>query len=203
MYPEKASKMRNHLATMALDANMLHLLEVYRENSGRSDLDGTIALLEKTSVMVENYRNSRPVTPLHDERLTSNQMLLDWWQEWEKECKQKGKAFITRECYNDLLSMFLGTASLIAIKLKEFPLTSFSLRRLNSDVIENIFCSQRGICNGSNSNPNYYQYCSGMNAITIGQPIKSSKSNAGGKVCVGGALPYKCHVKKSFNGLRL
>lgn len=147
--------------------------------------------------MVDNYQNSKPVGSLNDERLISNKMLLDWLEKWEKDCKAKGKKFITRECYNDLLSMLIGTASLIAIKLQEFPLTSFSLRRLNSDIVENIFCSQRGICNGSNSNPNYYQYCSGMNAITIGQPIKSNKSNARGKMCLGGALPYKCHSTKS------
>jgi hypothetical protein len=97
--------------------------------------------------MVENYQNSKPVTTLSDDRFTSNAMLTDWLQNWEMDSKKKGKKFITRECYNDLLSMLIGTQPLVSLKLTEFPLASFSLRRLNSDIVENIFSSQRGICN--------------------------------------------------------
>lgn len=99
--------------------------------------------------------------------------------------------------------MILGTKSFIEIKLALYPLSSLVMARLNSDVIENVFCSQRGICNGANTNPSYAKYCKGINTICIGQAVISKKSNAGGKQCVGGALPYKCHSGKSFKALRL
>ena len=40
---------------------------------------------------------------------------------------------------------------------------------IKRDVIENIFCQQRGIINRNNTNPTFYQYVKNINAIIIGQ----------------------------------
>ena len=152
------------------------------------------------------YADKRPIRSVEDERLNSAMEVYQWFTDWHKFWVKGGKLqkhFITRECYEDLQSMLLGTRSLIQLKLALFPLCSMYMCRLNSDVIENVFCSQRGICNGANANPSYYKYCKGINTICIGQAVVSKKSNAGGEVCVGGALPFKCHSGKSFKGLRL
>lgn len=53
--------------------------------------------------------------------------------------------------------------------------------RLNSDVIENIFCQQRTLLNGANTNPTYLGYCYSMNSVILGQATISRKSNTGGE----------------------
>lgn len=53
--------------------------------------------------------------------------------------------------------------------------------RLNSDVIENIFCQQRTLHNGANTNPTYLGYCYSMNSVILGQATISRKSNTGGE----------------------
>ncbi|XP_052809219.1 uncharacterized protein LOC128237669 [Mya arenaria] len=55
--------------------------------------------------------------------------------------------------------------------------------RVNSDVIENIFCQQRGIVNGNNTNPNFYQYSKNINTILFGQNAVSKNSNAEKRGC--------------------
>jgi len=60
--------------------------------------------------------------------------------------------------------------------------------RINSDIIENVFCQQRGLYNGNNTNPTYLNYCRTMNAVILGQATISRKSNAGG--ITPGAEPF-------------
>lgn len=67
---------------------------------------------------------------------------------------------------------------------------------VNSDIIENLFCQQRGIANGQNTNPTLLQYSSSINTIILGQCTVSKKANAGGqahfyKALVPGALRNK------------
>ena len=99
--------------------------------------------------------------------------------------------------------MLMGTLSILKLKFAEFPLSSLNLHRLNSDVVENCFCSQRGMVNGLNTNPTYLRYCKAMNTIIMTQSVKSKVSNAGGHVTIGGALSYKHHTGKSFKALRV
>ena len=49
----------------------------------------------------------------------------------------------------------------------------------NSDLIENYFCSQRGITGGARSNPSVHNYMYNANAIVLGTSMISTKSNAG------------------------
>jgi len=176
---------------------------VYQEATKRSDLQASIELLHKTSGLVTTFHDQRPIRTINDERLKANEQLLEWFVEWKKSVKNPKKDFITRECYEDLVSLLVGFAKLVQLKLANNPLGYIKPFLVNSDIVENFFCSQRGICNGSTTNPTYLQYSKGVNTIIIGQPIKSRKSNAGSQKVVSGALPYKFHVKQSFKGLRM
>ena len=50
---------------------------------------------------------------------------------------------------------------------------------INSDVIENHFCQQRGTCNGLNTNPTLAQYGPSNTSICLSQTSVSAKSNSG------------------------
>jgi hypothetical protein len=203
LYLDGPAKMRNHLANEVLDKNMLHLMQTYANASGRSDLQPTIDLLEKTSILLANFKDTRPVRSTYDERLQQNKECLDFFVNWKA---QKdviiSKNFITRECFSDLQSMVIGFQALVEIKLSNHPTAYVSASRTNTDIVENFFCSHRGI-NGSNNNPTSLQYAKGINTILISRKLISTRSNAGGKVAVGGAKPFKMHVDKSFKSLRL
>ena len=58
--------MRNHLAEDVLSKKMLHLMKLYRECLGDagSKLVVTIELLQNTSVLIQHFRDSRPITML-------------------------------------------------------------------------------------------------------------------------------------------
>lgn len=65
---------------------------------------------------------------------------------------------------------------------------------INSDIVENIFSQQRGLHHGAGSNPNYQQYCTATNSITLCQNLVSKKSNAARRKSNthgGSALPFK------------
>ena len=118
---------------------------------------------------------------LSDPRLSSLADLLSVFESWEAFWKQNGgikNEFLTRECFDDVVCMIMGTLSYVSSKFKLHPFGQVYLHRLNSDVVENIFCSARGICNGANTNPTYYRYRKSINTICIGQPVVSTKSNA-------------------------
>ena len=70
--------------------------------------------------------------------------------------------------------------------------------RINSDVIENIFCQQRGIINGNNTNPTFYQFVKNINTVIIGQSAISKSCNTGsGKVNPVNILSSKKSRKRS------
>ena len=154
-------------------------------------------LLGITSKLVENFADSRPILSIADQRLSANNEAMLWLKEWEGQYRSDKNTFITTECYNDMMSMLMGSFEVVKLKLEEYPLCPIYLHRMNSDIVENIFSSQRGICNGSCTNPTYLQYSKGINTVIIGQSMKSKKSNTGGKLCVGGAMPYSFYTKKT------
>ena len=41
----------------------------------------------------------------------------------------------------------------------------------NSDAIENVFCQQRTMYNGPNTNPTYGDYCTNTNSIILSQSL--------------------------------
>lgn len=204
IHPDKSEKMRNHLATEMLNTDMLNLFKEHQEATEAKHLSGVIQLLTHTSMLVSIFSDKRPIRSKSDERLHSLSLVLAYlralYSFWQEKGSEKDK-FFTRECYNDLISMITGVLKVVSTKLSLFPKSSVYLHRLNSDVCENIFCSARGICNGSNTNPSYYKYCKSINTIIIGQAVTSKKSNAKSNVCVGGALPFKCYTGESFKKL--
>lgn len=184
-----ASKMRNYLAEDVLDAEMLNLMLNYQNslsNENALNLSGTVALLQQTSVLISVFRDSRPIHQPSDERLQKLKEVVNWFDSWEvsnmksEKIRSKEKSLISHQTRQDILSCIYGFLDYCSTRLS-LQHTSIIASRFNSDVIENVFCQQRGLHNGNNTNPTYLQYCSTMNTIIMGQTSVSRKSNTGGK----------------------
>ncbi|CAG2187265.1 unnamed protein product [Mytilus edulis] len=178
--------MRNYLAEDVLNCDMLHLMELYRNSlcDGRS-LDATIELLKCTSVLIKNCMDARPITDISDDRLKDNRDAMNWFVHWENSVKNnatiknKEKCLISHQTRQDIISAVLGFEELCLYKLEKSN-ASIIPNRINSDVIENIFCQQRTLHNGANSNPTYIGYCHSINSVILGQASVSKKPNTGG-----------------------
>lgn len=167
------------------------------------DLWATILVLEHTSTLLKNFHMKRNIRSTADPRFEENRKCLEFFKDWkEQPGKRHTVNFITRECFVDLISMVVGLEQLVAVKLQNHQLGYIAPHRVNTDVVENFFCSHRGI-NGANTNPTALQYAKGINTIQISRKLVSTKSNAGGKTSVGGAKPYKFYAQKSFKTLRV
>ena len=178
------SKMRNHLAEEVLNKDMLHLVQCYALSLKNPDhLSSTIELLTHTSVLIENFRDTRPITDKSDQRLLQNKTALDWFLQWEKSIKSdsniknKERCLISHQTRADITSLLLGFHELCEYKLEKSS-CSIVPSRVNSDIIENLFSQQRGIFQGNNTNPTYLTYCRTMNSVILSQPSISRKSNA-------------------------
>jgi hypothetical protein len=186
------SKMRNKLATDVLDMNMLRLMKEFRKSVKQpEELDSTVAVLEHTAVLVDIFLDvNRPITDVSDKRLVLMKDALNFFNMWEEDVKADPKLsvkkhLLTQETRDDLNSAILGFSD-VAHKLIKL---SHPIRPgyFNSDLIENVFCQQRGINNGCCTNPTVNQYGPGINAIVIGQLAVSRKSNSGQKTLHFGA----------------
>ena len=133
-----------------------------------------------------------------DPRLHQLRDVLKWFQRWEFAVSlstmptvQKNKSLMTRQARDDLESTVLGLSHLCT---RHFRNSNRSLcpARLNSDVIENVFCQQRALQHGSNDNPDIYQYGSGISTLILTQPPLSRKRNSAGSV-----VPPNFDVKKA------
>lgn len=182
------AKMRNHLAEEVLNADMLHLMGMYQKSLGGAgaELTATMELLKNTSVLIKNFRDKRPIVDSSDDRLKQNHDAMDFFINWEKQImadqsvKKKETCLISHQTRQDIISSILGFEELCMHKLKKQS-ASIIPCRLNSDVIENIFCQQRTLHNGANTNPTYLGYCYSMNSVILGQATISRKSNTGGE----------------------
>jgi hypothetical protein len=143
----------------------------------------TIELLEASSIMIGVFEDPKPVDSIDDSRLHQLDVALAWFTKWEESVMSmacapgiKGKMLLSDKLRFDLSSMVFGFKSLCAIVIANggsvVPATT------NSNIVENIFCQQRGH-NGQNTNPNYYQYCHTMNGIILGQRTTTKKCNTG------------------------
>ena len=182
-------KMRNAFAEQALNNNMYFLMEAYQKSlptEQACQLDSTLEFLKHTSVLVRIFRDHRPIEHLTDLRLEELREVLSWHDDWVR-ISSGSRELMAAECREDLTWMLIGFEALVvrcnALGISVPPCD------INSDVIENFFCSQRGIMGGSKSNPSVHNYMHNINSIVIGQPILSTKSNAGAKGKA--ALPYK------------
>lgn len=183
IYLSTQSKMRNHLAEEVLDKDMLHLMMKYQNSLAKGDhLDSSIEMLQHTSLLVLCFRDMRPIMTINDDRLKDNKKVLTWFQEWEKEVsnmtvKAKEKKLISAQCREDIASLIIGFEEICQIRLAKVDATLVPAR-INSDPIENFFCQQRAKHHGSNDNPSYHAYLTGINSIILGQATVSNKANA-------------------------
>jgi len=183
------SKMRNHLAEDVLNCEMLHLMEMYQQSLGKagSKLNATVQLLKCTSTLIKKFRDQRPITNICDDRLRENHDAMDWFIKWENSIKSnisikdKEKCLISHQTRQDIVSSVLGFKELCLHKLKSSQ-SSIIPSRVNSDIVENMFCQQRTLYKGANTNPTYLGYCHAVNSVVLGQASISRKSNVGGGV---------------------
>lgn len=199
IFPNNAQKMRNKLAFETLNVDMLHLMKMYRKSlsgeAGQQALSAVIQFLEHSSTLVEFFTDQRPVKDMSDERIMKLSIAYNWYKSWEKQVCQNDtisrryKSLLTMETREDLDFMYHGIMSLITFCIEVLK-TEVVPARLNSDIIENIFCQQRSLYHGPTTHPTYNSYRTGINSVVLGQSLVSRKSNAGGN----GAKPFSAEI---------
>ncbi|CAC5394980.1 unnamed protein product [Mytilus coruscus] len=150
-------------------------MEVYKETQKKYDtLNSTIELIKHTSVIISNFLDQRPITDASDHRFTQNREVLDWFIKWEKSVvndktiTNKEKRLISYQTRQDIVSCIMGFDELCNYKFKSSH-ASIIPSRVNSDVVENMFCQQRTLHNGAYTNPTYLGYCNTVNSVILGQ----------------------------------
>ena len=189
IYLTEAGKMRNAYAMEALNDNMLYLMESFKKSTTANiamQLDGCIELLRQTSTLIRNFTDKRPIDTVQNPRIHENRRVFHWFKDWENNSVQKCD-LLARECHQDILWMIVGFESFICETIKKHNVR-IAPCDINSDIIENFFCSQRGIRGGNDTNPGLNNYLYNINSIVLGQASLSSKSNAGSTGT--SALPY-------------
>lgn len=168
IYLDSQNKMRNHLAEHVLNSEMLHALKTYQKSLGEKGavLNGLVQFIEKTSLLIQIFRDMRPICDNSDERLNQLKCIDSWFSEWELFVdnndsipkNKKQKCMMSRQCHEDIHSCIIGFISLChrVFSLKTSLVVTAGL--INSDVIENMFNQQRSTYNGANSNPNVVEY---------------------------------------------
>ena len=187
LFPNNAQKMRNKLAFDVLDKEMLHLMETYNDSLQHEseDIKAAIALLERTSFLVDFFQDSRPVTDVADARLRKFTEVYNWFKSWEKSesgnesTSKRHRGLFTMETREDIDFLYYGFMSLVEYSVNELK-HGVVPSRINSDIIENVFCQQRSLYHGATTNPTYNAYRTGINSVILGQATVSKKSNAGG-----------------------
>ena len=177
LYLTPTSKMTNGLAEEALNKDMLQLMLEFRISEGvnGTHLDGVIELLHQTSEIIEIFRDSRPLTSDTDPRLSKLRKAHKWFLDWEAAVMseseltvpEKNHRLITDKTRYDIASCIIGFEELCQMRHAHAPGSSIVPSRLNSDVLENIFSQQRGIHNGTNTNPDYVTYKQTVNSIIL------------------------------------
>lgn len=140
-----------------------------------------------------------------DGRLEENDRCLQWLQDWQEEVKQRtdiskserNKLFLSEKTMFDVASCIIGFKHLCKISFQAHPGCNVSAHRVNSDLVENVFCQQRG-SNGQNDNPTYAQYGPTMNSILLGQTTTSKKSNTGNVESYSFHKPQRLPVKRKL-----
>ncbi|XP_070552284.1 uncharacterized protein [Ptychodera flava] len=209
-----ASRMRNHLAEDVLNKDMLYLMKEFqkqRHSQGASDrerldISAAVQLLENTSRLITNFTDMRPYFHLEDQRLEENDRVLEFFKTWEGRVTglrslpstQRNKMLLSEKARFDISSMVLGFKKVCEISFSKYPGSGIVAARANSNLVENVFCQQRGK-NGQNSNPHYLQYGSGINAICFGQTTTTRKSNSGKVDAMPFFKPSSLRVKRKRN----
>jgi hypothetical protein len=159
--------------------------------------------LETTSTLIKNFTSGQPYNCIADYRFEENEKCLRWLRKWRSQvtlrvdlaAAERNKLFISTKTMFDISSTIVGFRKLCEKTFKKHPGCSISANRINSNIVENVFCQQRGL-NGQNDNPNYVQYGSTMNSILLGQSSVTKKSNTGSVDSLSFYKPSKLPVSR-------
>ena len=185
-------KMRNHLAEQCLNADMLNLMVQYQSSlSDGSHLDSTIEFLKETSKLVKVFNDDRPIVYQDDERLEEVASAMKWFTDWQL-FEKNPKKLMSRETAEDVCFMVSGFLSICDMRITDGLTVMPS--RMNSDIVENFFCQQRG-AHGDNTNPTLLQYSKNINTILLGRQSKSRSKKANSSLR-GATLPYLSSKKQ-------
>ena len=160
-------------------------MQTYNANlkNQSEELEAAIVLLEKTSFLADFFQDNRPIKDLTDARLKQFSDVYDWFKAWEKSdsgeepTNKRHKGLLTMETREDIDFLYHGFMSLVEFSLTELKYCVVP-SRINSDVIENVFCQQRSLYHGATTSPTYNAYRQGINSVVLGQSTISKKSNA-------------------------
>ena len=175
--------MRNRLAEQVLDKDMLFLVKSYQATLDQPEvLASTVQFLENTSVLVDIFTDRRPICETTDRRLQQLGNVLNFFNTWESDVTKSvlytpAKHLLPQETRDDLNSSIVGFTMMCSDLLGKGD--SITPAFMNSDVVENHFCQQRGTCNGMNTNPTLAQYGPSNTSICLSQSSISSKNNSG------------------------
>ena len=122
-------------------------------------------LLQHSSVMVEVFKDPRPLSTLSDPRIKKLQASANYFSQFVG--ADPTLSFTTQTSY-DIMSSINGFIELlhncIPLRLSLVP------AYINSDAIENHFCMVRSLFNGASDHPAYYAYSNLQNSIILTQP---------------------------------
>lgn len=154
------------------------MFQLYQTSLGENGqlVAGAVEVLKQTSVLVELFNDLRPFKGLDDVRLSEMKEVLSWLDSWGREEKKQSK--LSYQTQEDVTSMLTGLTYLVEQNLKAKQGAAIVPGRVNSDLVENIFCQQRTLINGAKTNPTAQDYGIGVNAILCMQVPVSRKRNA-------------------------
>lgn len=94
--------------------------------------------------------------------------------------KNKVRCLISHQTRQVIISASIGIEESL-YKLQKIN-SSIIPSRLNSYVLENLFCQQRTFHNGAITHPTYLGYCNTLNSVVLGHTSISKISNTGENV---------------------
>ena len=151
----------------------------------RSKLDMSIEFLGITSKLIEIFHSNVPFMSVDDSRFKELHNCLKWLNDWQDEASkapgsasERNKMTLSTKTFFDVRSMIVGFQSMVTEAIKDCPGTQILAWKVNTNLVENIFCQQRGY-HGQNDNPRYSQYTHGMNSILLGQTTSTNRNNTG------------------------
>ena len=138
-----------------------------------------------TSTLISIFESSVPFETISDSRINLLNECLQWFFDWEEETKtapgtaaERKKMTLSDKTLFDIKSMVIGFKQMCIETFKKHPTTLVYPWRINTNLVENIFCQQRGL-HGQNDHPRYADYCNGMNSVLLGCRTTTKKSNTG------------------------
>ena len=166
--------MRNHLAEDVLNEDFLYLMEAFQSdlNDG-SHLNSSIQLLThlKNKLCFVIHSRWHPCQTVGSKfyrmHLTSSRIGKKEIAQLKTRGVNTVKKLISPKCLEDIENMLLTFKEMCVIHLNRFPRGYVVPSRINSDIVENHFCQQHGLYNGSTTNPTYLNYCSTVNSTVV------------------------------------